>query len=851
MSTATKRRILIIDDNQAIHDDFLKVLTPSAPSESKSELDILEAGLFDAAVTSLRSAQPEQVDIHSAYQGEEGLKCIERAREEGRPFALAFVDMRMPPGWDGLETTARILQADPHVQIVICTAYSDYSWNQMVDRIGTNDRVLILKKPFDNIEVLQLAQSLTEKWHLIQESHARKQSLEQLVEIRTRELASTHAKLNALIESSPVGIIASDSQGRVTTWNPAAQRTFGWSLDEIAMRDRGEAIPGDLRGELDRLIHEWLASNGCDGLELHVACKDGSEIEVSLSTAVLRDALGQVDGLVTIVNDITMRKRVEAELVRAKMAAEAATQAKSDFLANMSHEIRTPMNGVLGMTELLLKTELSAEQREYATTVSSCGEALLTLVNDILDFSKIEAGKLDMECIPFSLRSMLEETAVLLASRAQEKGLDLCCLISANIPYSLLGDPTRLRQVLLNLLSNAIKFTSSGGISISALVESCTDGVAAIRISVRDSGIGMNEEVRSRLFQQFTQADSSTSRNYGGTGLGLAISRRLIELMGGTISVESEAGKGSVFTCRVPLRLAELSAMALPGLNLEGRTALCIDSHAGSRRALREQLEEWEMDCEEADGEAAALALLANGSRLPDLIVIDSHLPGGEGIDLARMIRARIAPEIRPIVLLTPITQRGMSASAIKAGVSGFLTKPIRQGHLYECLRSVLHLNETSLSTPLPLVTKHSIAEAQAAGQCRVLVVDDSMINHRVISMQLKKLGCQVDIAQNGSEALTAVASTAYDLILMDCSMPGMDGFAATRAIRQREKGRARVPIYALTGGAFEDDRERCLAAGMDDIIVKPVSMETLLAALNQACPARVAAEGSGARRLR
>jgi two-component system sensor histidine kinase/response regulator len=823
---AAPRRILVIDDNRAIHADFLKVLAPDADAgaaSAKAELDLLEAGLFDTA------AAPEArtgVAVDSAYQGEEGLALVMAARAAGRPYAVAFVDMRMPPGWDGLETTGRLLAADPFLQIVICTAYSDYSWSQMTERLGASDRVLILKKPFDNIEVLQLAQSLSEKWDLVQAAHARKQSLEQLVEERTRELAATHAKLNALIEASPVGIIASDSQGRVTTWNPAAQRTFGWSIEEVVERDRLAAMSTDLRDELDRLIQGWLASNGCSGLELRVTCKDGSEIEVSLSTAVLRDALGHVDGLVTIVNDITTRKRVEVELRRAKQAAEEAAKAKSDFLANMSHEIRTPMNGVIGMTDLLLSTELTSEQREFATTVNSCGEALLTLINDILDFSKIEAGKLDMESIPFSPRSLVEETVHLLAERAQAKKLDLWCLIGASLPERLVGDPTRLRQVLLNLLSNAIKFTTAGEVSVTAEVTALDGERALLRLAVGDTGIGLDDHAKSRLFQEFSQGDTSTSRTYGGTGLGLAISKRLIGLMGGTIAVDSEPGRGSVFTCSIPLRIAAPeTGAATPSIDLAGRRALCIDAGSGSRRSLGAQLRAWGMRCDEASDEASALAALAGGD-LPDLIIIDSNLPGLGGIEMAAALRASIAPRSRPMVLLTTIGQRGMAASASAAGVSGFLTKPIRQGQLRDCLRTVLDLGAAAPAAAL--VTRHSLAEASAATRCRVLLADDSQVNQRVISMQLARLGCQVDVAHNGIEAVAAAARNAYDVIFMDCSMPEMDGFSATRAIRAREGTALRTPIFALTAGAFAGDRERCLEAGMDDLVPKPVNMEIL-----------------------
>ncbi len=832
------RRILIIDDNSAIHEDFKKIFGTISGAAvggagggpgATADLDQLEAGIFGSQ---LHERPHLELELASAFQGQDGLRLLAAAQAEQRPFALAFVDMRMPPGWDGLETTLRILQQDPIVQVVICTAYSDYSWAEMTNRLGASDRVLILKKPFDNVEVIQLVQSLCRKWDLIQEAESHRHRLELLVEERSDQLAHASARLAALVHASPLGILASDEHGVLTTWNAAAARTFGWSAAELGAPGPGSHPAGDLRVLLPALIRGWLAEREPAVCDRRVRCKDGSEIDVSFATAVLRDARGRIDGLMSVVSDITLQKRIESELRRAKDAAEAATQAKSDFLANMSHEIRTPMNGVIGMTDLLMDTALNPEQREYALTVRACGETLLTLINDILDYSKIEAGRLDLENISFSPRVMIEETVAMIAERAQAKKLEICTLVGADMPNRVTGDPSRLRQILLNLLSNAIKFTERGDILVNAQVVHGEAGLEVLHLSVRDTGIGLSPEVQARLFQQFTQADSSVTRKYGGTGLGLAISRRLIELMGGTITVTSRVGEGSEFTCVVPLRLSfETTSEATP-IDLSGRRALCVDGSANSRRALREQLASWGMACVEANDEASAVAALHGAGGPPDVLIIDNSLPGGDGITLARVLSAHLAPAHRPIVLLAAIAHRGMATSASEAGIAGFLTKPVRRGQLYDCLVTVL--NPDQHITPPPLVTRHSIAEAKAARRRRVLVAEDNTINQRVITMQLTKLDCQVDVVTTGAEALAAIACRAYDLVFMDCSMPEMDGYTAARHIRHHEEPGCHLPIIALTASVLPGDRQRCLDAGMDDFVAKPASIEALVATLNR-----------------
>jgi two-component system, sensor histidine kinase and response regulator len=643
-----------------------------------------------------------------------------------------------------------------------------------------------------------------------------------------------------LFYDAPVAYHELDRDGHVTRINRTEERLLGYTAAEMEGRPIWEFIVEKVSQEA--VARKLSGTVPLQSYERTFKRKDGTLIPVIVDDRLIHDPEGNITGIRTTLHDITRQKQMEEELRKARDVAVESARLKSEFLANMSHEIRTPMNGVIGMTGLLLDTELSDEQRDFAGTIRSSGEALLTIINDILDFSKIEAGKLLFETLDFQLDNAVEDTIELFAERAHRKKIEFASLIYSDVPTGLRGDPGRLRQVLTNLIGNAIKFTERGEVTVRIEKESETRDDVVVRFTVSDTGIGISEVAQHSLFEAFTQADGSTTRKYGGTGLGLAISRQLIELMGGRINVNSTPGQGSTFwfTARFGKQLASVAIPKPQLMSLEKLRVLIVDDNATNRKIISHQLGSWGMIRREADSGFHALELLRSAAvqgASYDLAILDLMMPSMDGFALARKIKSDPRIAAVQLVMLTSFGERGDGATARESGVAASLTKPVRQSQLFDCLANVIsfaNTREVPAQKPSQLVTKHALKEMKMTSNKLILLAEDNIVNQKVALRQLQRLGYRADAVVNGREAIEALEKIPYELVLMDCQMPEMDGYEATGEIRRREGNEKHTWIVAMTAHALEGDRAKCIAAGMDDYVSKPVKLEELDAVMTR-----------------
>lgn len=834
----TPHRILVVDDNPAIHNDFRKILAVDA-TRSESEME-------DALFFGTDSDTPERVpfELDFASQGNEALEQVVAALAAGRPYSVVFMDVRMPPGWDGVETTARLWEVDPDLQVVICTAYSDYSWEEMVERLGRTDRLLILKKPFDVIEVVQCAHALSSKWSLLQQTRRHAEALEATVRARTAELETANSRLESEIvqrrrseEALRFTQFSVDNALDPVFWvapnagllyvNEATCRISGYTLQELHAMSVLDIVP-DLRDGAWQPFWDSMRKDHDRILEATYLAKGGQLIPIEL-TATLFTFEGQ-ELLCVSCRDITQRKETLAELSAARDVALESVRLKSQFLANMSHEIRTPMNGVIGMADLMGHTNLDRDQREYIDTIRTSADLLLNIINDILDTAKIESGLLRFETSDFNLNEVIEGTMDIVGGGARNKGLELAAYVQGTVYPHLRGDAGRLRQVLTNIVSNAVKFTDHGEVVLTVTVLSESPAQLQLCFEIRDSGIGIADNIRSKIFDPFIQADSSETRKYNGTGLGLAICSQIVEALGGTIGVESEPGKGSTFWFNLtfkkqtsPLESSALEVAFPPDLRV-----LVVDDNSTNREILKLQLANLRLRPTGVGGGKEALELLRveNSGKDPfQCAVLDGQMPGMDGLELARHIKADPTTAATRLILLSSLGDHLTDATLAEAGIEDYLMKPLKQSRLQAALAAIF--NREPLSVPPPVVAGPASASQAASDRpLRILLAEDNSVNQRVALLQLKRIGYTADVANDGAEVLKALESVPYDVILMDCQMPVMDGYTATKEIRRIHS--RPILIIAMTANAMQGDREKCLAAGMDAHLSKPVDFEAL-----------------------
>jgi PAS domain S-box-containing protein len=659
--------------------------------------------------------------------------------------------------------------------------------------------------------------------------------------------------MQSVLDTVPDYILNLDREGEIVYIN---KPIIGISAEETMGTNLCDYIPKDSYEEVLKIIRIVLKTGDPKEFEQKFILKKPGKIVWNM-VRVSRMGNEEKCGLVTLVStDITKRKKMEQDLhslnahlkeqteYAEKMAEEAktASKAKSSFLANMSHEIRTPMNGVIGMAELLADTELDDAQLRYTRIIRDSGDSLLTLINDILDFSKIEAGKLDIEEIDFDLRNLMDDFAVTMSFRTEEKGLEFICSTAPEIPNYFKGDPGRIKQILVNLTGNAIKFTEKGEVSVSCIIEQELASSYKLLFSIKDTGIGVSSKNQEKLFKEFTQADSSTTRKFGGTGLGLAISKKLSRLLGGRIGLESVEGKGSNFWFTIELKKSDKVPKPVKIGDLSKARVLVVDDNKTNREVIASMLSFWNIKYALANGGQQGLDMLkkaCDDGKPFNILVLDMQMPQMDGRQVCKAIKNDDVLKKTHVALLTSMGSRGDARQARQEGFAAFLTKPIRQSDLFDCLAQIMGISdEKNGSEENQLITRHSISENRKI-KIKILLVEDNKTNRMLLTIMLKKMGYNTDIAVNGSDAIEKLSTRSYDLVFMDIQMPVMGGIEATRNIRDENSKVLdhSIPIIAMTANAMKGDRETCLSAGMDDYVPKPINKKIILTTLEKWLP--------------